>query len=151
MKFQSVSWWLSSYDECVSFMYDCFLSFQFLALRQLKPSASIGNIYSIPRLLYSSDAPKGKTSLYMLSGHVSLQSDTHGLDVYLSDGKPSGPEHRPGGGKGRKGGRTDWKSRLLQVNLHRLFLNMKQLASRMNELCVMYVQCDVILALDFVI
>uniref|UniRef100_A0A8C1RP00 Si:ch1073-174d20.2 n=1 Tax=Cyprinus carpio TaxID=7962 RepID=A0A8C1RP00_CYPCA len=30
------------------------------------------------------------------------------------DGKASGPEHRPGGGRGRRGGRKDWKSRLLQ-------------------------------------
>nr|XP_055047829.1 AFG3-like protein 1 [Misgurnus anguillicaudatus] len=59
---------------------------QLLALKHLKPSASIGNIYSYPRLLYSTDPPK--------------------------DGKASGQES--GGGKWRKGGKKDWKSRLLQ-------------------------------------
>ncbi len=39
-----------------------------------------------------------------------------------SDGKASGPEPRPGGGRGRKGGRKDWKSRLLQVNIERSFM-----------------------------
>ncbi|XP_051548345.1 AFG3-like protein 1 [Myxocyprinus asiaticus] len=61
---------------------------RFLALNHVKPVASIGNTYSMPLLSYSNEAPK--------------------------DGKPTGPEHRPGGGRGRKGGRKDWKSRLLQ-------------------------------------
>ncbi|XP_026095356.1 AFG3-like protein 1 [Carassius auratus] len=60
-----------------------------LALNHLKPGLSVGNRYTSPLLCYSTDAPK--------------------------DGKASGAEHRPGGGGGgRKGGRKDWKSRLLQ-------------------------------------
>uniref|UniRef100_A0A8C1RNV4 Si:ch1073-174d20.2 n=2 Tax=Cyprinus carpio TaxID=7962 RepID=A0A8C1RNV4_CYPCA len=59
-----------------------------LALNRLKPVSSIGKHYTFPLLSYSTDAPK--------------------------DGKASGPEHRPGGGRGRRGGRKDWKSRLLQ-------------------------------------
>ncbi|XP_051546321.1 AFG3-like protein 1 [Myxocyprinus asiaticus] len=59
-----------------------------LALNHVKPVASIGNTYSFPLLSYSTEAPK--------------------------DGKPGGPEKGPGGGRGRKGGSKDWKSRLLQ-------------------------------------
>ncbi|XP_051975745.1 AFG3-like protein 1 [Xyrauchen texanus] len=59
-----------------------------LAPNHVKPVASIGNTYSFPLLSYSTEAPK--------------------------DGKPSGPEKGPGGGRGRKGGSKDWKSRLLQ-------------------------------------
>uniref|UniRef100_A0A672L155 AFG3-like protein 1 n=1 Tax=Sinocyclocheilus grahami TaxID=75366 RepID=A0A672L155_SINGR len=62
---------------------------RFLALNRLKPGSSAGNRYTFPLLSYSTDAPK--------------------------DGKASRPELRPGGGGGgRKGGRKDWKSRLLQ-------------------------------------
>ncbi|KAF4095369.1 hypothetical protein G5714_024447 [Onychostoma macrolepis] len=61
---------------------------RFLALNRFKAGSSIGNHYTFPLLSYSTDAPK--------------------------DGKASGPEHQPGGGRGRKGGKKDWKTRLLQ-------------------------------------